>query len=194
MQAEQLYEKLYKVYSELIKPNMDSTISLSSDVFCQCKPYAMNASFKVVKKNGPNFGKGFFTCQKRNGSCGFFRWAEESEIPAKVLSQVKRDCPPTNYEPPAKKAKLDNNSSLDPTNKSYREMACELLYQRLESQEEVMKKSQEVSLEIAKLLAETTKNLKDLFDTVTAIRVVKDESDEEVEKALKNSNPFVEKQ
>ena len=117
-----------------------------------------------------------------------------------MLSQVKRDCPPrdntTNEEPPAKKAKIDNNNngSLDPTSKSYREMACELLYQRLENQEEVMKKSQEISLEIAKLLAETTKNLKDLFENVTAIRVVKDEADEEVAKIMKNSNPFVDKQ
>jgi len=170
---------------------MDASLTLSSEVFCQCKPYALNAACKIVQKNGPNFGKGFYTCQKRNGSCGFFRWADDKDIPFKTISTVKRDCPPVVYESPAKKAKLDNNSSLDPTNKSYREMACELLYQRLESQEEVMKKSQEVSLEIAKLLAETTKNLKDLFDTVTAIRVVKDESDEGVEKALKNSNPFV---
>jgi len=169
---------------------MDSTTSLSSEVFCQCKPYAMNAACKIVQKNGPNCGRGFYTCQKRKDSCGFFRWADDKDIPFKTISTVTRDCPPVIYEPPAKKAKLDNNSSLDPTNKSYREMACELLYQRLESQEEVMKKSQEVSLEIAKLLAETTKNLKDLFESVTAIRVV-NESDEEVEKALKNSNPFV---
>jgi hypothetical protein len=40
-------------------------------------------------------------------------------------------------------------------------------------------------------LAETTKNLKELFENVTAIRVVKDEGEEEVAKAMKNSNPFV---
>ena len=49
-----------------------------------------------------------------------------------------------------------------------------------------MKKSQEVSLEIAKLLTETTKNLKDLFDTVTSILVI-----DEVKNTVKSFNPFV---
>ena len=114
---------------------MDSTSSLSSDVFCECKPYAMNASCKTVKKNWPNFGRGFFTCQKRKDSCGFFHWADDNDVPFKNVSTVKRDLPPTTStqkEPPAKKTKLDNGS-LDPTSKSYREMVYESLYQRLES-------------------------------------------------------------
>lgn len=48
-----------------------------------------------------------------------------------------------------------------------------------------MKKSQEVSLKIAKLLTQTIKKLKDLIETVTTIRIVGD-----IEKTMKNSNLF----
>ena len=213
---------------------MDYVNTLSDNVYCHCQPYALNASCRVVKKNGPNYGRAFFCCQKPTGKgCGFFRFANENEVPMKTISGVIKDCPPKtrpriefdkNNEPilpskrerevnldpatgklywedeqnnngsPVKKAKIEvNNASLDPTSKSYREMACELLYQRLENQEEVMKKTQEVSLEIAKLLCEATGNLKNLCKMLTTIRQlrfmddeseIEDEAEKEVAKIL----------
>ena len=183
---------------------MDCNTSLSDSVFCHCKPYALNAACRVVKKNGPNFGKAFFCCQKPSGrGCKFFRFAEENEVPMSTIPQVIREYPaprerqPTKrkleydndeieegqvQEAPAKKNKIEvNNASLDPTSKSYREMACELLYKRLENQEEVMKRSQEVSLEIARLLKEATENLKEFGKAVTAIRIINDPEEDEAD-------------
>ena len=177
---------------------MDCNTSLSDSVFCHCKPYALNAACRVVKKNGPNFGKAFFCCQKPSGrGCKFFRFAEENEVP---MSTANRERQPTKrkleydndeieegqvQEAPAKKNKIEvNNASLDPTSKSYREMACELLYKRLENQEEVMKRSQEVSLEIARLLKEATENLKEFGKAVTAIRIINDPEEDEADKEV----------
>ena len=47
-----------------------------------------------------------------------------------------------------------------------------------------MKRSQEVSLEIARLLKEATENLKEFGKAVTAIRIINDPEEDEADKEV----------
>ncbi|RDW95252.1 hypothetical protein BP5796_01015 [Coleophoma crateriformis] len=85
---------------------------------CDCDP-RLPASYFIVKKTGPNRGRGFYTCQEPKGTgCGFFLW-EESATPREMRTVLEnsRSEPESAMEPapppPAKRQKrvLDSQST-----------------------------------------------------------------------------------
>jgi len=131
---------------------------------CKCRPIGMNLAIKTVGKNGENFGRRFLTCQKtkNKGGCGYFEWLDEKPIEGNHIADIPV------MEPPTKKFKPNNensntpppqNETCTPLSKSYREMALELMYQRMSQTEQDLSKDRNLSLQIAQILKEATDSL-----------------------------------
>ena len=158
---------------------------LSDNILCDCKPLGLSCAIRAVKKNGDNFGRRFLCCQKpKTKSCSFFRWEDES----KNVTNHKRKEPENDNAPasPTKKTKFEKDPSLEPASKSFREMALELVYQRLVKAEETMTEQQKNTLQIAEFLKVTSENLKDVTENLKTICKASKESKMQVE----STNPF----
>eukprot|EP01124_Arcella_intermedia_P015794 TRINITY_DN22374_c0_g1_i1.p1 TRINITY_DN22374_c0_g1~~TRINITY_DN22374_c0_g1_i1.p1 ORF type:complete len:584 (+),score=182.22 TRINITY_DN22374_c0_g1_i1:119-1753(+) len=90
------------------------------EVFCNCGSLAMNA---IVKKEGPNQGRPFFTCVTK--ACNFFAWGDDNG-PQAQQSFSKPSKPPPK---PTKRKATHKTDSEKPAKKHKSEMKCSLCKQ-----------------------------------------------------------------
>ncbi|XP_054083374.1 DNA topoisomerase 3-alpha-like [Zeugodacus cucurbitae] len=74
-------------YENQTVPHADTLIPkspLQTEIIkCKC---GIAASSLIVRKEGPNKSRPFYTCSKRDASCGFFKWKDEESNPGAASS------------------------------------------------------------------------------------------------------------